>query len=378
MEAAIIGSSLIGGLAQRDAARRAGNIQADAARQAAQSQLQAAREANQLQYGMYQQAMANQAPYMRGGQSAFAALMGGMGLGGMYNQPARAGIPGTPPPAQTAGLMRPAVMEPGRARPLEAGGPSAAPQEMMYNPDTGAPMYAMPVTGGAPAGPAAAPGTGMFDPTQLPPGLQPRNYGASPEEMAAAAGQYAGRFTETFKPSDITLDPSYQFRVEQGLRALKASRAATGMLQTGQGLQDIVNYGQQAGSQEYQAAYDRFMRNQETAYNRLAGLAGIGQAATNVGTQAGLGTGQQIGQNIMAGQGAASNYLTGGAASQAAGVVGGANALTGAMQSGLQNWMGMQYLNRPQIGYQAAGPMSRTSVNAPIIPSYWDQPGGAG
>lgn len=329
MEAAIIGGSLIGGLAQRDAARRAGNIQADAARQAAQTQLQATREANQLNYAMYQQALANQAPYMRGGQSAFAALMGGMGLGNIYAQ--QPGVVGAP----TAGTM------PVRARPLEAGGPNDMP----------AGDFAMPVGAGA----GTVPGTGTFDPDALPPGLQPRNLGATPEEMAAAAQQYSGRFTEQFRPSDITLDPSYQFRVEQGLRALKASRAATGMLQTGQGLQDIVNYGQQAGSQEYQAAYDRFMRNQETAYNRLAGLAGVGQSATGAATQAGLTTGQQIGQNIMGGAGAASNYLTGGAAAQAGGVIGGANALTGAIGGGLQNWMTLQYLNRPSVGYAPPG-----------------------
>lgn len=338
MEAAIIGGSLIGGLAQRDAARRAGNIQADAARQAAQTQLQATREANQLNWAMYQQALANQSPYMRGGQTAFAALMGGMGLGGMYQQPP--GVLGAP----TAGTM------PVRARPLEAGGPSMTPEEAaaagMVSP--------MPYTGGGAAG-GTVPGTGTFDPSALPVGLQPRNLGASPEELAAAAQQYGGRFTETFRPSDITLDPSYQFRVEQGLRALKASRAATGMLQTGQGLQDIVNYGQQAGAQEYQAAYDRFMRNQETAYNRLAGLAGVGQTATGAATQAGTMAGQQIGQNIMGGAGAASNYLTGGAAAQAGGVIGGANALTGAIGGGLQNWMTLQYLNRPPVGYMPPG-----------------------
>lgn len=335
MEAAIIGSSLIGAASSANAARRAGNIQADAARQAAASQLQATREANQLQYAMYQQALANQAPYMRGGQSAFAALMGGMGLGGMYQ----------PSGAPTAGTM------PVRARPLEAGGPNITPEEAAVMYGGGRPGMDMGVVPGTAGG--TVPGTGTFDPGALPPGLQPRNLGATPEEMAAAAQQYGGRFTEQFRPSDITLDPSYQFRVEQGLRALKASRAATGMLQTGQGLQDIVNYGQQAGAQEYQAAYDRFMRNQEVAYNRLASLAGVGQTATGAASQAGTMAGQQIGSNIMAGQGAASNYLTGGAAAQAAGAVGQANAITGALGGGLQNWMGLQYLNRPSIGYTA-------------------------
>lgn len=347
MEAAVIGSSIIGGLSQANAARRAANIQAGAAREAAQSQLQATRESNALNYAMYLQGLQNQAPFMRGGQAAYAALLGGMGLGNIYQQPGAAVAGG-----------QPATTMPVRARPLEGGGaaqPAVMPQgEPVYDPDTGALRYT--TTPGTVPGTAAGPGTvtggtGLFDPTQLPTGLQPRNVGATPEELAGAAGQYAGQFQQTFKPSDIYTDPSYQWRVEQGLRALKASRAATGMLQTGQGLQDIVNYGQQAGAQEYQSAYDRFMRNQEAAFNRLSTLAGAGQTATGAATQAGTAAGQQIGSNIMAGQRAASDYLTGAAASQAAGAVGQANAITGAMGGGLQNWMALQYLNRPSIGY---------------------------
>jgi hypothetical protein len=224
--------------------------------------------------------------------------------------------------------------------------------------------------GTAPQPGTAGTPTGTFDPGQLPPGLQPRNLGATPEEMAAAAGQYGGRFTERFTGQDIYRDPSYEFRLQEGLRALRASRAATGMLQTGQGLKDILNYGQQAASQEYQAGYGRFMEQQREAYNRLAALAGTGQTAAGGITQAGQAAGQQIGGNIMGGVGAAGNLLTSGAAAQAAGQVGAANAIGGAIGGGLQNWMTLQYLNRPGVGYRPTA-----TANAPIIPSYYDVPG---
>lgn len=336
MEAAIIGSSLIGAAASSNAARRAANVQADAAQRAAEMQLTGTREANQLQWAMYQQALANQAPYMRGGQAAYAALMGGMGLGNLYQ-----------PSASVGG--QPATTMPVRARPLEAGGPNTAPGEVVYNPDTGAPMYTAPGLAAPAVQPTGAAGTGTFDPGSLPPSLQPRNLGATPEEMAGAAGQYGGRFTERFTGQDIYRDPSYQFRLEQGLRALRANQAATGLLQTGQGLKDITDYAQGAASQEYSNAYQRFMEQQNQAYNRLAALAGVGQTATGAATSAGTAAGQGIGSNIMGGVGAAGNLLTSGAAARAGGVVGGANAITGALGGGLQNWMALQYLNRPSV-----------------------------
>jgi len=126
--------------------------------------------------------------------------------------------------------------------------------------------------------------------------------------------------------------------------------------QTGQGLKDITNYAQGAASQEYQSAYDRFMRNQETAYGRLAGLAGMGSnTAGNLATQGQTAAGN-IANTTMAGTGAASGYSTGAAAAQAAGQIGSANALAGGLTGGVNNWMGWQYLNRPTgqpaVGYQ--------------------------
>ena len=352
MEAAIIGSSLISGIAGADASRRAANTQADAARQAAQMQLTGTREANQLQWAMYQQALQNQAPYLRGGQTAYAALMGGMGLGSLYQ----------PPPQPNAAIPRPTV------RPLEAGGAGdggvapGGPNDMMT--PAVMPNEAMGTAGGVAPGAAGT----TFDPGNLPPSLQPRTIGATPEEMAGAAGQYGGRFTERFTGQDIYRDPSYEFRLQEGLRALKAAGAATGMLQTGQGLKDITNYGQQAASQEYGAAYGRFMEQQREAYNRLASLAGVGQTAASGISGAGQAAGSQIGSNIMAGTGAAANLLTGGAAAQAGGMIGGVNALTGAAQGGIQNWMTMQYLRNPNpYGYQAPNyaPVT-TAVPTPV------------
>lgn len=180
-----------------------------------------------------------------------------------------------------------------------------------------------------------------------------------------------GQFTQTFKPSDLTTDPSYQFRLQQGTQNLNASAAARGLMGSGQNLKDITDYGQGAASQEYQAAFNRYNTNQSNLYNRMAGMATMSQnAAAGIGTQ-GVQVAQNMGQNTMAGTAASSNYLTSGAAAQAAGQVGQANAWSGALQSGLGNWMGVQNMNATQqylnnmSGGAAPIPANMTGFNTP-------------
>lgn len=58
-------------------------------------------------------------------------------------------------------------------------------------------------------------------------------------------------------PSDVTLDPSYAFRVGEGRKALEHSAAARGTLRTSGTLQDILDYGQRAASEEYGNIFNR-------------------------------------------------------------------------------------------------------------------------
>lgn len=330
----IIGSA-ISGLFGASSAKSAARQQAIAAQQQAAAQLQAAREANELTAGMYRQGLAIQQPYIRAGQTALGALLGGMNLG----------QPGMPQPQTMAPTGRMTIG--GQGEPMLTTMPVGGAQELPPGM-----MGGMPMQGGA--GGMYVDATGQMVDSQgnvvRQPLLTPQQMGATPEEMAAAGQQYQGRFAETFKPSDIYQDPSYQFRLQEGLRALKAAGAATGTLQTGQGLKDITNYAQQAASQEYQSAYDRFRQQQESLYNRLAGIAGIGQT---VGGQAAAG-GQQaagtIGGNIIGGAQRASDLITGGAAAGAAGTMGAAQAIGGGIQGGIQNWMGLQLLRGMQGG----------------------------
>jgi hypothetical protein len=80
--------------------------------------------------------------------------------------------------------------------------------------------------------------------------------------------------------TDMTADPGYQFRLQQGQEALERSGAARGVTNTGGTLKDILDYGQQAASQEYgnvfgrqRDVYDLNERNRFDAYQANYGNA---------------------------------------------------------------------------------------------------------
>lgn len=147
-----------------------------------------------------------------------------------------------------------------------------------------------------------------------------------------------GDLNRNFTMADFQADPGYAFRMQQGLQAIQGSAAARGGLLSGGVLKDLSSYSQGLASQEYGNAFNRFETQNQDRYNRLAGLAGLGQAATTA-------TGQ-FGANAAANYG---NYLTQGANAQAAGYIGGANALN----SGVSNWM--DYNNMQRLAGSANG-----------------------
>lgn len=124
-----------------------------------------------------------------------------------------------------------------------------------------------------------------------------------------------GRFMETFSGQDIYNDPSYQFRLNEGLNAVQSGAAGQGGLLSGATQKALNNYAQESASQEYQNAYNRFNADQTNQYNRLANLVGVGQNAAAQTGNLGAQTAQSVANNTMA----AGN-------STAAGIVGAADA----------------------------------------------------
>jgi hypothetical protein len=145
------------------------------------------------------------------------------------------------------------------------------------------------------------------------------------------------------------MDPSYQFRLGEGLKALDRQAAARGGLISGGALKAAQRYGQDFASQEF-----------GNAYNRLASMAGIGQTATGaMGGAAG-----QFGTN-------AGNLMTGAGAARASGYVGGANALTGGLNQYMNYTQNQNLMNRLL-------PTASGSTATPYSPLYQSQMPGAG
>lgn len=123
-----------------------------------------------------------------------------------------------------------------------------------------------------------------------------------------------------FGMDQFTADPGYAFRLKEGQKTLDAQAAARGGLISGNALRAAIGYGQEMGSQEYQNAFNRYQAERASKLAPLQSLAGVGQT-----TASNLGAAGAANANAMG------NYLTSGAAANAAGRVGAANAYTNAV-----------------------------------------------
>lgn len=175
--------------------------------------------------------------------------------------------------------------------------------------------------------------------SQLAPGI--RDSMARETGMMDRFSSFGGTSPETgimnrrFGMSDFVRDPGYDFRMKEGAKGVENSAAARGGLLSGATLKAMERFGQDFASNEYSvasnrfnadrgyaadqygnasnrfntnrnflagqgdAAYNRYNNNNTTQYNRLAGVAGTGQQATNSVNSAGAANAQQIGGNTM-------------------------------------------------------------------------------
>lgn len=155
-------------------------------------------------------------------------------------------------------------------------------------------------------------------------------------------------------------DPGYQFRLSEGLKALDRQAAARGGLISGSALKAAQRYGQEAASQEYTNAFNRYQAERQARLGPLQSLAGVGQTTA----QQIAGQGQQMAANVGQAQAAA-------AQARASGYMGGTNALTGSLGTYLNYTQGQNLLNALQ-GQRTGAPIS---ASAPYDGGgYWNQP----
>ena len=153
-----------------------------------------------------------------------------------------------------------------------------------------------------------------------------------------------GKYSKDFGMSDFTTDPGYQFRLEQGMKALNASAAARGMGVSGANIKGATEYGQNLGSQEYQNAFNRYQTNRTAQLAPLQGLYAGGQAAA-AGSAAQAGAlGTNLGNTYTGlGQGIAQADVAAGNA-QASGYLNQSNAVTNALNQGMSSYIMSNYL----------------------------------
>jgi hypothetical protein len=172
-------------------------------------------------------------------------------------------------------LPRQGINQPGATTPSTAGGSQQNPYD--FAPTT------------TPTGSTTSGGAGPTDWL----GLQQQIFGSQPSVGAATPPPFQydpfnapAPFSAPNGQDVLDADPGYQFRLDQGTGALQNSAAARGVLNTGGTLQDLINYGQGAASQEYGNAYDRALGTYQTNYQDALNsyITNFGNALTKYNT----------------------------------------------------------------------------------------------
>ena len=120
-----------------------------------------------------------------------------------------------------------------------------------------------------------------------------------------------------FSTSGANADPSYQWRLNQGLAGVNASAAAGGGYFSGATGQALNNYAQGAASQEYQNQFNRYQTSYENQlgafqdmYGDVSNTANLGLGATNQYTNANMNNATNLASMYVSqGQDSAATWL---------------------------------------------------------------------
>ena len=130
-------------------------------------------------------------------------------------------------------------------------------------------------------------------------------------------------------PGEFTKSPGYDFRLSEGVKTRERGASARGNLLSGAEAKELTRYGQDYATNDF----DNFLRRYYQSLTPLQSLSGLGQTSAVQGAQMGNVVGGNVGQN----------YLNAGNA-RASGYINNANVLTGAISSGVNNYLLSDYL----------------------------------
>jgi hypothetical protein len=382
----LIGSGLSAGASALSASSAAG-AQADAANHAADISRQNATDALNFQKQQYGNSLQMLNPYLQTGYGSLGILRNLMGIGGPasqyqgFNPQNAASSPTAAAPSTPVGRYLPMRVPPRGAQTVQGINPSVdqgldipppdptqgiTTRSLVTNPDAGtfgtggnAPQMAPPDPGTANSGLTAGNLQVPFDNGTGTTSLGMRNpdagtFGTGGNAVAGSDPSGAGSFGSLLQdygpkfvaPDAVTEqnDPGYQFRLDQGQKALENSAAARGGLLSGGTGKALQDYGQQYASNEYGNVYNRalgqyqqnyniFQNDQANKFNRLASLAGLGQTSAGQLTSAGQSAANNISNIDLGSANQIGNQLNNAGAARGSGYVGVGNAISGGLNN---------------------------------------------
>jgi hypothetical protein len=115
-------------------------------------------------------------------------------------------------------------------------------------------------------------------------------------QLAALYGP-DGAYTKQPTYDELSLDPGYNFRIQQGQQAMLNAARGGGLAGSGAALKAATRFGAGEASQEYSNAYNRFMANRLAVTQGLQNIAGTGANAAQISSQLAGQTGTQLSGN---------------------------------------------------------------------------------
>lgn len=306
--AAILGGAAVSGLLGASGAKSAGN-----------AQLAASREATEEQRRQYDLSRQDQMPWMTRGNQAGDRLSYLLGL-----SPTSASTQNALTRDQIRGELLPQFTT------QTQGASGWNPQAALLGGDSW-------------SGYEAPAPTSTIDEVGLSAAIQAKLAGQDQQAAAARTtaqndpnfGSLMRNFGQSDLDNDVVHQAGLQFGLNEGIKGINRTAAASGNSLSGAALKALTRYGNDYGSTKANESYNRSNTNKLNQFNMLSGVAGTGQAATNQVQSAG----QNMANNV-------SNNMIGAGNARGASAIAQGNALTGAIGQGINSWQQNQFMNR--------------------------------
>lgn len=265
-------------------------LSANAAGNAADAQERGANQANATSRYQYDQTRKDNAPFLANGTAASNALAYRLGLGGTAKGGASATDYSAAPTSTFAGQSGNPLWD------KIIGGFQANHQAQYgsaFNRDWNADAEAMQTK--------AALDAAYKNQLATDPEMQALMAGQAQQQTQNEADPQFGSLLKKFGQDDLNNDLVYQnglqFGLDQGVQGLNRQAAASGSLLSGAAAKALTKFGNDYATTKGNESFNRFQVQRDGTFNKLAGLSGVGQVASNQVGSAGQSMANQVSQN---------------------------------------------------------------------------------